>query len=162
MRKFISSGINNYLFNTRVPRKLSCKSESPLISIMVEPKDLLLLYYLFFKKFFVVVVDFGFFCLFVLGPHLGIFKFPGWGSNQTTADPLRSLTHWVKPGITPASSWVLVRFVTTEPWQKLPKRILLWRCFSPIRLLNMLELLFFTSRCWSQRLSWLPARLEWT
>ena len=31
----------------------------------------------------------------------------------------RSLTHWVEPGIEPMSSWVLVRFITTEPWQEL-------------------------------------------
>ena len=27
----------------------------------------------------------------------------------------RSLTHWARPGIELASSWILVRFVTTEP-----------------------------------------------
>ena len=26
-----------------------------------------------------------------------------------------SLTHWARPGIKPASSWILVRFITTEP-----------------------------------------------
>ena len=31
----------------------------------------------------------------------------------------RSLTHWVRPGIKPASSWILVGFVTTEPWREL-------------------------------------------
>ena len=31
-----------------------------------------------------------------------------------------SLTHWVRPGIEPASSWILVRFVSTEPWWELP------------------------------------------
>ena len=31
-----------------------------------------------------------------------------WGNT-------RSLTHWVGPGIEPASSWILVRFVTPEP-----------------------------------------------
>ena len=30
-----------------------------------------------------------------------------------------SLTHWVRPGMEPASSWILVRFVTTEPQQEL-------------------------------------------
>jgi len=30
------------------------------------------------------------------------------------------LTHWVRPGIEPASSWVLVRFVTAEPRWELP------------------------------------------
>ena len=31
----------------------------------------------------------------------------------------RSLTHWVRPGIEPMSSWILVGFITTEPWQEL-------------------------------------------
>ena len=31
----------------------------------------------------------------------------------------RSLTHWSRPGIEPASSWMLVRFVSTEPRQEL-------------------------------------------
>ena len=29
------------------------------------------------------------------------------------------LTHWVRPGIEPASSWLLFRFVTTQPQQEL-------------------------------------------
>ena len=31
----------------------------------------------------------------------------------------RSLTHWVRPGIEPVSSWMLVRFVSAEPQQEL-------------------------------------------
>ena len=31
----------------------------------------------------------------------------------------RSLTHWARPGIEPASSWTLVRFVSTAPWREL-------------------------------------------
>ena len=27
-----------------------------------------------------------------------------------------SLTHWVRPGIEPMSSWILVRFLSAEPW----------------------------------------------
>ena len=27
-----------------------------------------------------------------------------------------SLSHWVRPGTKPASSWILVGFVTAEPW----------------------------------------------
>ena len=30
-----------------------------------------------------------------------------------------SLTHWARPGIAPASSWIPVRFITTEPWWEL-------------------------------------------
>ena len=34
---------------------------------------------------------------------------------HTNAD---SLTHWVRPGIEPATSWLLVGFVSTEPqWE---------------------------------------------
>ena len=32
-----------------------------------------------------------------------------------------SLTHWPRPGIEPASSWMLVTFVTAEPWWQLQK-----------------------------------------
>ena len=31
----------------------------------------------------------------------------------------RSLTHWSRPGMEPASSWILVGFVTTDPWREL-------------------------------------------
>ena len=32
----------------------------------------------------------------------------------------RTLTHWARLGIKPASSWMLVRFVSTESWWELP------------------------------------------
>ena len=32
-----------------------------------------------------------------------------------------SLTHWVRPGLEPASSWILVRFVSTEPLWEFPQ-----------------------------------------
>ena len=32
----------------------------------------------------------------------------------------RSLTHWARPGIEPASSWILVGFITAESQWKLP------------------------------------------
>ena len=35
-----------------------------------------------------------------------------------------SLTHWVRSGIEPASSWTLVGFVTTGPQRDLPKNFL--------------------------------------
>ena len=31
-------------------------------------------------------------------------------------------THWTRPEIKPMSSWILVRFVSTEPWQELKKK----------------------------------------
>ena len=58
----------------------------------------------------------------------GIWTFPGQGSNQSCSASLHhshsntgSLIHWIRPGIEPASSWILVRFVTTEPWRELPE-----------------------------------------
>ena len=35
-----------------------------------------------------------------------------------------SLTHWASPGIKPASSWILFRFVSTEPWRELLGQLL--------------------------------------
>ena len=32
-----------------------------------------------------------------------------------------SLTHWARPGIEHASSWMLVRFIAIEPWRELLK-----------------------------------------
>ena len=49
-----------------------------------------------------------------------------WGvwatsATYTTAHSnTRSLTHWVRLGIQPASSWILVRFVSAEPQWELP------------------------------------------
>ena len=57
------------------------------------------------------------------------------GRNKATAAGLhhshsntRSLIHWVRPGIEPASSWIRVGFVTAEPWRELWKSLLVW-CF---------------------------------
>ena len=43
----------------------------------------------------------------------------------------RSLTHWMRPGIEPASSWLLLRFVTTELQQELLASpfTFTWKCF---------------------------------
>ena len=96
------------------------------------------------------------FCLF-LGPcTCGIWRFPGKGSNwscccqptpqsqqcqiravsvtYTTAHGnMGSLTHWARLGMEPESSWVLVKFLSTEPWQEPPKIIFLWN----VSLLNV-------------------------
>jgi len=41
-------------------------------------------------------------------------------STHTTAHGnTRSLTHWARPGIEPATSWFLVGFISTAPWQEL-------------------------------------------
>ena len=39
--------------------------------------------------------------------------------NTTTHGYTGSLTHWARPGIEPASSWILVGFITAEPWWEL-------------------------------------------
>ena len=31
----------------------------------------------------------------------------------------RSLTHWARPGVKPVPSWIIVGFITTEPWWEL-------------------------------------------
>ena len=36
-----------------------------------------------------------------------------------------SLTHWGSPGIKPVSSWILVRFVSAEPWWELPSYVII-------------------------------------
>ena len=33
----------------------------------------------------------------------------------------RFLTHWLRPGIEPTSSWILIGFITTKPWRELPQ-----------------------------------------
>ena len=48
------------------------------------------------------------------------------------------LTHWAKPGIKPASSRILVGFITAEPWQELP-----------VTVFNEYELHFHVSKCLS-------------
>ena len=79
-----------------------------------------------------------FFCF--LGPHLQHMEVPRLGVESelqllaftTTQDPsgtatyttahgnAGSLTHWVRPRIEPAFSWILVRFITAEPqWELL-------------------------------------------
>ena len=101
---------------------------------------------------------FFFFCF--LEPHpCGLWKFPVYGSNQTRSHQSspqqhqiwaesatyttvhgKSLTHWARPGIKPASSWLLVRFVTAEPQGELQKNDFLtfihrskkyFNCFKP-------------------------------
>ena len=48
-------------------------------------------------------------------------------ATYTTANgDARSLTNWVRSGIEPASSWSLVRFISVEPWRKLPLPLWFW------------------------------------
>ena len=53
-----------------------------------------------------------------------------WAASATYATAhgnTGSLTHWAGPGIEPASSWVLVRFVTTKPQWELHNPSLSWK-----------------------------------
>ena len=56
-------------------------------------------------------------------------------AHSNTGSP----THWARSGIEPASLWILVGFVSTEPWWELPKHFLS-RCFIdlPFRLSALL------------------------
>ena len=81
-----------------------------------------------------------FFCF--LWPHMQLMEVPSQRSNQScscwpTPQPRQcriwarsvtyttargntgSLTHWVGPGSKPTSSWMLVRFISAEPWREL-------------------------------------------
>ena len=49
----------------------------------------------------------------------------------TTHGNVRSLTQWSRPGIKPESSWILVRFITTEPQQELQKTFYIWHLEVP-------------------------------
>ena len=50
-----------------------------------------------------------------------------WATSVTYITVLgntRSLTHWARPGITPATSWFPVRFVSAALWQELLMELL--------------------------------------
>ena len=65
----------------------------------------------------------GVFLCFFEGRTCSMWRFPGLGSNQsyscwpTPHSHTGSLTLWARPGIEPASSWILVRFV--NHWAKM-------------------------------------------
>ena len=94
------------------------------------------------KKDYLAQLPFFFFFLFFsfFGPPGDIWRFPGWGSNwsysfqpalqqlgiwaksatfTTAHSNAGSLTHWVRPGIEPKTSWFLVGFVSSKPWREL-------------------------------------------
>ena len=88
------------------------------------------------------------FCLFRAAPrHMEVPRLWGWigavatglhhSHSNTRSKPrlrtytiargnVRSLIHWVRLGIEPASSWVLVRFVSTQPRQELLLQYFKW------------------------------------
>ena len=100
-----------------------------------------------FAFVFLFVVLFWFVCF--LGPHpqhmevlrLGVkseLQVLAYTIATTTWDPnyvcdlhcnARSLTHWVRPGIKPATSWLLVGFVSTVPQWELLFCFLRNRCY---------------------------------
>ena len=55
-----------------------------------------------------------------------------WATSLTCAvtwGNARSLTHWARPGIEPASSWILVGLVTAAPQWNLPLLCYFYYCF---------------------------------
>ena len=51
----------------------------------------------------------------------GIWAVSAVSANYTTAHcNARSLTHWVRPGIKPTNSWLLVGFISAAPQWELP------------------------------------------
>ena len=71
-------------------------------------------------------ITWHFFFLVFLGPHPQHLEVPRLGVESelqlpTACGNIRSSTHWARPGMEPASSRILVRFVSTEPqWELLP------------------------------------------
>ena len=78
-----------------------------------------------------------------LGPHSRHMEVPRLGAElkphlQTYTiahSNARSLTHWTRSGIKPWSSWILVGFITSEPWGELPikkKNLMTWTLIWPL------------------------------
>ena len=112
-----------------------------LSSIIVYPKRLVIVPCAVQQELILNVLPSFFFFFFGGGCIHGIWKFPGWGSNgscschpvpqlhriqavsltYTTAHSnAGSLTHWVRTGIKPTTSWVLEGFVTAESQRGTP------------------------------------------
>ena len=53
----------------------------------------------------------------------------------------QSLTYWARPGVEPVSSWMLVRFVSTELRQELPCTLLMGMQFGAATMENSVEVL---------------------
>jgi len=57
-------------------------------------------------------------------PRLGVESEPQLPTCTTADGNAGSLTHWARPGIEPAFSWMIVRFISDEPgWEFLPHLI---------------------------------------
>ena len=101
------------------------------------------------------------YCFCFLGPHPQHIEVPSLGLNQsyscwpmpqpqkrqiravsvtynTAHRSARSLIHWVRPGVEPATSWFLVGFFSTAPQRELHKKLfLLVVAFIKIIILNL-------------------------
>ena len=74
-----------------------------------------------FESFLKIFLFYFIFCF--SGPHMWHMQVPRLGAELELQRPAYitaysntgSLTHWAKPEIKPASSWMLVRFVSTDP-----------------------------------------------
>ena len=108
------------------------EDDVPIIKWLILYKRI---YYLSLKMIFpwciwvlvcsLVFVSVFFVCLFVFV----FFKCGIWATSvtyTTACGHTGSLTHWVRPGIKPASSWILVRLISLEPQQQLPRQNTLW------------------------------------
>ena len=77
--------------------------------------------------------------------------------TYTTAhDNTGSSTHWLRPGIKPASSWMLVRFVSTAPQQEVQQVKFSW---CPITMPPSLLFFFFIGPT-AHRVSWARDQTE--
>ena len=160
------------------------------LTFLPQPRVKLVFYYLF-------VFVYLFICF--LGPHLWHMEAPRLGfkselqlpayttatahqiqvasETYTTAQSnVGSLTHWARPGIKPATSWFLVRFVTTapqqelQPWVKLYIVWWLWRSYLSFfkttqilgDLLRLFSSLFWIMISKRNRITFLISQTEFT
>ena len=135
------------------------------------------LFYLLFSPFSFFFLSFFFFFFFFvfLGPHPWHMEVPRQGvqlefqlpayttatecqiratsATYTTAHgDTRSSTHWARPGIEPASLWILVRFVSAEPqWE-----LLLLSSYPELMTLNLQYLKLMIAE--RRQILWRPGR----
>ena len=117
-----------FLFSSVSVCFLLGRSDCTLAFLLLKVPGVLTLLLDFFFLFMAIPV-------YVEIPGLGVecrLHLPAYVTTTATQDPSRFCdlhhgswqcwipTHWVRPGIEPASSWLLVSFVTTEPQWELP------------------------------------------
>ena len=71
------------------------------------------------------------------------FKLHLWPTYNTAHSKARSVTHWVRPRIEPATLWFLVRFVSSAPQRELPPALFLLSIFKGSSLLANTHLRHF-------------------